>query len=65
MRPCSDDYCRATVVVYAQRGMSAMRRALDVHSLRLTVQNNSIVDVFGGSLMAWEGVGPGEPSADP
>lgn len=30
-----------------------------VDSLRLPVQNNSIVGVFGGSLMAWERVGAG------
>jgi len=30
-----------------------------VDSLRLAVQNNSIVGVFGGSLMAWERVGAG------
>jgi hypothetical protein len=36
-----------------------------VDSLRLAVQNNSIVSASGGSLIAWEGWGPGEPSADP
>jgi hypothetical protein len=36
-----------------------------VNSLRLAIQNNSIVGVCGGSLMAWEGWRPGEPSADP
>ncbi len=32
-----------------------------VDSLRLPVQNNSIAGVFGGPLMAWEGVGAGSP----
>ena len=54
-----DGDCRATVVVYAQRGLPASAGLSMVDSLRLPVQNNSIVGVFGGSLMAWERVRAG------
>ena len=62
-----DGDCRATVVSCAHNETCRLCAGLSmVDSLRLAVQNNSIVGVFGsivgvfgGSLMAWERVRAG------
>ena len=54
-----DGDCRATVACTHNEACRLCAGLSMVDSLRLPVQNNSIVGVFGGSLMAWERVGAG------
>jgi hypothetical protein len=59
MQPCSDGDCRVTVVVYAQRGLPAMRRPLDGGFAAAAGTEQLYCGCLRRSLMAWERVGAG------